>query len=114
MKNVLLAEHKSQFEEIKRSLTTIGAREGNFIKIELLFYEAMTITRQYGDDVTENGLLAAFKKLQANEYQQTKALFTKSSQRERVIRRFISSLKLLLTAGIRNAYFQPQLAEQPM
>jgi hypothetical protein len=109
MKVLLSADHKKQFEEMKKNLSLIGASEGNFIKVELLFYEAMSVARLYGDDVTENGLLAAMKQLQGNQYQQTKALFNKSAQRERVIRRFVSSFKNVLTAGIRNEFFQPQL-----
>ncbi len=109
MKNNITIEHKRQFEEMKKNLTIIGAKESNFIKIELLFYEAMTVARSYGDDVAENQLLAAFKQLQSNQYQQTKAMFKKSTQREAVIRRFISSLKNVLSAANRNAFFHPQL-----
>jgi hypothetical protein len=110
MKNSISLEHKRQYEEIKKTLSAIGARESNFIRVELLFFEAMTVAREYGDDIASNGLLAAFKKLQANQYQETKALFRKSEQRERVIRRFISCLKSTITAGTKNAFFQPQLA----
>lgn len=109
MKNALSLEHKKLFEEIKKNLTIIGARESSFIKVELLFYKAMSVAREYGDDVADNGLLAAFKNLQANEYQQTNLSFSKSVQRERVIRRFISSLKSVLSAGMKNAFCQPQL-----
>lgn len=87
----------------------IGAKEGNFVRVELLFYEAIAIARAYGNDAADNALLAAFKQLQAEEYQQTKALFKKSVQRERVIRRFISRFKNVLTAGIKNTFLQPQL-----
>lgn len=110
MKKAITVEHKHQFEEMKKSLATIGAKEGNFIKVELVFYNAMTVARSYGDDERENGLLAAFKQLQSNQYQQTKAFFKKSTQRESVIRRFSNSLKSVLTAAIRNEYFQPQFA----
>lgn len=109
MKNTLSLEHKKLFEEIKKNLTIIGARESGFIKVELLFYKAMSVAREYGDDVADNGLLAAFKELQANEYQQTNLSFSKSVQRERVIRRFISSLKSVLSAGMKNTFAQPQL-----
>jgi hypothetical protein len=108
MKYVLSVEHKKQFEQIKRDLVLIGARESNFLKVELLFYDAMKLAREYGDEVEENGLLAAFKHLQANEYQQTKALFNKSIQRERVIRRFINSFKSVLSAAMKNTFLQPQ------
>ena len=109
MKNSISPTHKKKFEDIKRSLAAIGAKESNFIRVELLFYEAIGIARAYGDDVADNGLLAAFKQVQVNEYQQTKGLFKKSAHREQVIRRFISSFKTVLTAGIRNSFFQAQL-----
>jgi hypothetical protein len=109
MKKPISVEHKKQLEEIRRNLNLLGARESNFIKVELLFYDSLSLAREYGDDVDANGLLAALKQLQLNEYQQTKALFNKSAQREQVIRRFISSLKNVLTAGIRNSFYQSQL-----
>ena len=109
MKNAMSLAHKHQFEEMKKNLTTIGYKESNFIKLELLFFDALTIAREYGDDENENYLLAALKQLQANQYEQTKALFKKSSQREQVIRRFSNGLKNILTAGAKDAYFHPQL-----
>jgi hypothetical protein len=109
MTQPLSPEHKKQFEEMRKNLLAIGSRESNFIKVELLFYDAITVARTYGDDEKENGLLAAFKELQSNQYQETKALFNKSVQRERVIRRFISGLKGILSAAMKNAFFQPQL-----
>ena len=109
MKSPITVEHKRLLEEMKKNLTIIGAKESNFIKIELLFYDAITLARQYGDDEADNGLLAAFKNLQANQYRDTKELFGKSVQRERVIRRFISSLKTVLTAAIKNSFWQPQV-----
>lgn len=110
MKKSLSHAHKKKFEEIKQDLNAAGAKESNFIKVELLFYEALSVAREYGDDVAGNGLLAALKGLQANQYQDTKALFNKSVQRERVIRRFIGSLRTVLLAGVKNAYVQPQLS----
>lgn len=110
MKKSMSVEHKQKLEEIKRNLTAAGAKESSFTRVEILFYDAMTIARAYGDDIAENRFLAAFKKLQATEYQQTKAHYNKSVQRERVIRRFIASLKTVLSAGIKGAFVQPQLA----
>ena len=109
MKQSLSAVHKKQFEEIKKSLSAIGGKENSFVKVELLFYEALTAARTYGDDVSENGLLAALKELQANQYREAKLLYAKSVQRERAIRRFLSALKTTLTAGIRGVFFEPQL-----
>jgi hypothetical protein len=104
MMNKITYEHKLVFEETKKHLTTIGAKESNFLKIEILFYDMMGIARTYGEDLSMNKLLSALKQLQMNEYQQTRNMFKKSSQRERVIRRFISQLKAILSAGCKNEY----------
>lgn len=108
MKQPLSAAHKLQFEEIKKSLSAIGGKETTFVKVELLFFDAMSVARTYGDDVTENALLSALKELQANQYRETKLLYNKSVQREKAIRRFVSGLKSILTAGIRNEFSEPQ------
>jgi hypothetical protein len=105
-------EHKQNLEEMKRRLSVIGFKEANFLKIELLFYEALEIARAYGSDVQENKLLSALKQLQAHEYQDTKNFFKKSSQREQVIRRFITGFKTVLSAGIKNLFFTPQPSTQ--
>ena len=101
-------EHRQNLEEIKKRLSVIGFKEANFLKIELLFYEAMEIARAYGNDIHENKLLSALKQLQAHQYQDTKNFFKKSSQREQVIRRFITGFKIILSAGIKNMFFSPQ------
>lgn len=110
MTTTISLQHKQLFEEMKKNLTAIGSKEGNFIKVELMFYQAMTVAREYGDDEKENGLLAALKNLQANQYQETKAFFKKNTQREKVIRKFANSFKSVLTAAMKNEYLQPQLA----
>ncbi len=89
--------HFLRFEEIKRSLSLLGPREGAFVKVELLFFEALSISRSYGEDLTENPLLANLKELQQEEYQKTKEATKKVSQREQMIRKFIVRLKRILT-----------------
>lgn len=102
--NKITDEHKLIFENTKKSLTNIGAKESNFLKVEILFYDIIGIARMYGEDLSANRFLASLKQLQMNEYQETKNLFKKSSQRERVIRRFISQLKSILSASCKNDY----------
>lgn len=92
---------KQRFEEIKKSVAEIGSKESSFIRIEQLFYEAINISRNYGNDVASNKLLALFKDLEADQYQTTKAHFRKSSQREHVIKRFINQFKIVLTIAIK-------------
>jgi|SRR6476660_5828344 len=101
MTNELNHQHSQRLEEMKRQLSIIGFKESNFLKIELLFYDAIEIARAYGNDPHENKLLATLKDLQANEYQNTKSHFKKSSQREQVIRRFITGFRTALSAGIK-------------
>lgn len=109
MNQPVSTEHKNKFAEMKKSLIAIGAKEGNFLQVEILFYDAMSIAREYGNEEAENGLLAAFKELQRGKYQQTKAYFKTSVQRETAIRRFNNSLRGVLTAASKNLYYQPQL-----
>src|SRR5687767_13490334 len=96
---------KQRFEEIRKSIVEIGHKESSFVRIEQLFYEAITIARNHGNDIADNKLLALFKQLEESEYyQKTKAHFRKSSQREQAIRRFSNQFKLLLTTAIKNHF----------
>jgi hypothetical protein len=89
--------HRKRFEEIIRDLSALGSKESNFTKVELLFYEVMTISRSYGDNTGENGLLSSLKHLQQEQYEQTKKATKKQAQRELHIRRFVVQLKRVLS-----------------
>ena len=97
-------QHKKRFEEIKKQLTLTGFKEANFIKVELLFYEAIEIAREYGNDTDQNSFLASLKSLQSNHYKATKEYFKKSSQREQVIKKFMNQFKIILSSGIKNSF----------
>jgi hypothetical protein len=102
----LSPEHKQRFLEIKASLTELGYREAAFIRVELLFFEALTISRTYGNEEQGNALLAALKQLQADEYAAASGNFAKAIQRERAIRRFVNGFKILLTKAGKNLFLQ--------
>ena len=102
MEEITPKTDKQRFEEIRKTITEIGSKESSFIRIEQLFYEAINISRNYGNEVSTNKLLALFKSLEAEQYQNTKAHFRKSSQREQVIKRFINQFKIVLAIGINN------------
>lgn len=104
MGKAIALEHKKKFEDMKKQLVLIGNREGNYIKVELLFYEAMALARAYGENVNENGLLDALKQLQSGQYETTKEYFKKSSQKEQAIKRFMNQFKIILTTAIKNGY----------
>lgn len=94
------SSHKKRFEEIKRNLPLIGYSENSFSRIELLFFEVLTISRSYGEDPDQNPLLAELKKVHADEYKRTSAATQKSRQREVNIKHFVMRFKKLLSQSI--------------
>ena len=97
--------YKQRLEEIRKTIIDIGPKESAFVRIEQLFYEAINISRSYGNDIANNKLLVLFKELEESDYyQKTKAHFRKSSQREQAIRRFINQFKKLLALAIKNHF----------
>jgi hypothetical protein len=93
---ILTDQHKRRLEEIRKEVTLIGSKESAFLKVELLFYEALSIAREYGNDARENPLLDDLKRVQESAYGKTNELYKKSSQREVSIRRFIVRFKKVL------------------
>lgn len=87
---------------MRKIILETGSKETTFSKIEQLFYEAMNISRSYGNEVSENKLLALFKKLEAEQYQMTTALFKKGSKREQAIKRFTNQFKSVLNKATKN------------
>jgi hypothetical protein len=90
---------QKRFEEIKKMVSLIGAKESSFLKIELLFYEAISISRTYSNDSVGNIYLTKLKKVQAIEYEKTKEHTKKSTQREKNIRSFIIQFKKALSGN---------------
>jgi len=89
--------HKTRLNEIRKTLHTLGSKEAQFLKIELLFFEALAISKTYTEDLDENTLLAALKQLQNDQYQKTKIATRKASERESSIRRFVVSFRKALS-----------------
>ena len=88
---------RNRFKEIKKNLVLLGPREHTFSKVELLFFEALDISREYGSNPEENNILAQLKRVQDEAYEKTKAHTQKSSQREVHIRRFMTQFKRVLS-----------------
>src|SRR5689334_12670433 len=89
-------DHKKRFDEIKKRLYVLGNSETNFLQVELLFFEALSISRQYGQDPQVNSLLASLKQVQQTDYEKTQMPTHKKNQKETHIRLFISSLRKAL------------------
>jgi hypothetical protein len=91
--------HRQRFEEIRKALQVLGCKESEFVKIELLFFEVLSISRTYGEDPEQNHLLAALKGLQHDQYEKTKIATRKARERESSIRRFVVSLRKILAGA---------------
>ena len=89
--------HRQRLEEIRKSLQELGYKESQFVKVELLFFEALSIAKAYGEDPEQNSLLAALKDLQHDQYEKTKVATRKATERESAIRRFIVALRKALS-----------------
>src|SRR5215204_7204246 len=89
--------HRVRLTEIRKSLQALGWKEAQFLKIELLFFEALDISRTYTENLEENTLLAAIKNIQNDQYQKTKIATRKASKRESSIRRFVVSFRKALS-----------------
>lgn len=89
--------HRQRLEEIRKSLQTLGYKESEFVKIELLFFEVLSIAKTYGEKPEENGLLFQLKNLHHDQYEKTKIATKKASEREVAIRRFIVALRKILS-----------------
>ena len=89
--------HRQRFEEIRKSMQVLGYKESEFVKIELLFFEVLSITKTYGEKPEENDLLAQLKNLQHDQYDKTKIATRKAREREAAIRRFVVALRKILS-----------------
>lgn len=97
MKTVISREHRSRLNEMAKSLAIIGSHEGSFLKIELLFFEALEIARSYGQEPQHNSLLESLNHLREDSYRKANEHFKKRSQRELCIRRFISQFRRMIS-----------------
>lgn len=86
-------EHKQKLAEIYKRLNALGSKESSFSTVESLFYEAINISRFYGNDVSENNLLASLKEVESAEYKVTQGHFKKSNQREIAIKKFMTRFR---------------------
>ena len=102
MTEAITQQFRDRLEEIRKKLATLGSKETQFMAVEMLFYDYITIARTYGNETEDNKLLLALKELEAGAYANTKNFFKKSHQREHVIRRFIVQFKNILASAIRD------------
>jgi hypothetical protein len=100
MNMLITTPDKGRLEEIRKTLSILGCKEGTFLKVELLFYEALTIAKGYGENVQFNKLLASLRDVQSGVYQATKEVCKTSSQKERLIRKFVVQFKKAISCKL--------------
>ena len=98
MTTFLTSVHRKRFEEIRRKLTLLGNKENNFLQVQLLFYEALTIAKDYGDTEGASVLLTQLRQLEQNEFAKANVPTVKQNQKEGNIRHFVVGLKKVLSA----------------
>lgn len=84
---------RSRLVAIRKSLDILGSKESSFLRVELLFFDALSIARAYGNDLHVNTILASLKNVQQGAYEKTKEVCKTSQQKERLIRQFIVQFK---------------------
>ena len=80
--NILITTaDRKRFDAIRKDLDMLGSRESTFLKVELLFYEALNMAKTYEANVQLNTLLAALRQVQVGAYEKTKEVCRTSTQK---------------------------------
>lgn len=95
-----------RLSEIKKQLSAIPADENSFLKMESLFYDVLALARSYQSDVNANAFLSDFKQIFDTKYKLTQEKYSKSRQRELVIKQFKIAFNDALTTWIKKPAFQ--------
>ncbi|HEX2608619.1 MAG TPA: hypothetical protein VHK91_14630 [Flavisolibacter sp.] len=106
----LSPQHKQTLAEMKLQLTQLGNREAAFINVELLFFKALTLSREYGEDPDTNSFLKALKQVQSSEHAATFGPFQKAKQREITIRKFMGAFRNVLVKCSKDLYVRKEMA----
>jgi hypothetical protein len=86
-----------QFEQLKKNLSSMGSKESGFTQVELLFFDALELSKNYGIESGDSSLYNALKNLQQEQYAKANALTRKPAQRELQIKKFIIQFKRILS-----------------
>lgn len=92
---------KETLKTIYQQLVPMPTRESNFIGMENLFYSALQLARNYGNDQEQNGLLKDFIEVKEKVYSETQKPYHKSRQREITIFHFKAAFKKKLGPWIK-------------
>jgi hypothetical protein len=100
--NIPLSEvHKRSIDDAIRRIRSISVNEGSFIQLELLYYNLLSIAREYGNDMDENNMLAGLKHIEYNEYKHAQEWFKSSSQKVVAIQKFRLAIKKELSSWVK-------------
>ena len=102
-----LAENDvKRLSEIKKQLSLIPSDENSFLKMESLFYEVLAMARTYQSESNFNPFLSQFKQIFETKYKLTQEKYTKSRQRELIIKQFKIAFNDAVSTWIKKPTFQ--------
>lgn len=100
MNMLITTTDKKRLDAIRKDLGILGSRESTFLRVELLFYEALTLAKNYGENAQMNTLLGELRKVQAGAHEKTKEICRTSVQKERLIHQFIVQFKKAISGKV--------------
>jgi hypothetical protein len=89
----MATETKQRLKDIYHRLMALNNTESSLSQLEGLFYEALSISREEGDD----DMLVKLKKVESSEYQQVLLRPQTKAKKEAAIKTFRHAFKNILT-----------------
>lgn len=98
---MLTTDDKHTLQTIYEKLAPMSTHESAFTGMENLFYRALQLARNYGNDEAQNQLLRDFIEVKETVYSETQRPYSKSRQREVSIVHFKTAFKKKLAHWIK-------------
>ena len=98
---MITSVYKQTLQSIYSQLVPMSTNESAFTGMENLFYTALQLARNYGNDQGENLLLKDFIEVKETVYSETQKQYSKSRQRELTIFHFKAAFKKKLAIWIK-------------
>jgi hypothetical protein len=101
MQKQLSNDDKAKLAAIHKALSLLPSTEHAFMKMESLFYDALSIARDYSTSDEKNSFLYNLLRLKEEEFKTAQEKYTKARQHEVAIKQFRSAFKKELSTYLR-------------
>ena len=98
--NKVLSTPQSRLKEISTKLKSFDCKQSSLVLIEALFFEALSISRNYPQELSKSTLFSDLIRLKENEYKRTQEYCKTIGTKETSIRHFRFYLKKVLDKAI--------------